>query len=343
MSVNSPKSIVTGGAGFIGSNLVRHLLGKGHRVLNIDKLTYAGNLRSLDDVAAHPNYEFLQADIADAAAMNQAFSSFMPDTVFHLAAESHVDRSIHAPLDFVQTNVVGTAVLLQATLHFWENLTAERKAAFRFIHVSTDEVFGSLGEAGSFSESSCYDPHSPYSASKAASDHLVRSWHDTYGLPAIVTNCANNHGPRQYPEKLIPLAIINAISGKSIPIYGDGMNVRDWIHVEDHCEGLLAVAERGICGETYLIGANAEWRNIDLVRNLCQHLDELHPSNNGLSYANQIQFVNDRPGHDFRYAIDSSKIRRELGWKPRQSPSDAFRSTVQWYLEHENWWRPLLR
>ena len=342
MSDSAPRSIVTGGAGFIGSNLVKHLLRQGHRVLNIDKLTYAGNPASLAAVADHPDYQFIQADVADAMRMNEVLKCFQPDIIFHLAAESHVDRSIDAPMNFVQTNVVGTAVVLQAARGYWNDLTDDLKSKFRFIHVSTDEVFGSLGPSGKFSETTAYDPHSPYSATKASGDHLARAWADTYGLPVIVTNCANNHGPCQFPEKLIPLAIIKAISGEPIPVYGDGENVRDWLHVDDHCEALLTVAAKGVPGETYLVGADAEWRNIDLVKNLCRHLDELRPRKDAVSYAEQISFVADRPGHDFRYAIDSSKLRGELGWQPKHSPSDAFRATVSWYLENEDWWRPLL-
>jgi len=338
----SRSFLVTGGAGFIGSNLVGHLIHAGHRVLNIDKLTYAGNLDSVASLEHHPNYEFLQADIADEAAMGEAIARFLPERVLHLAAESHVDRSIDGPMEFIRTNIVGTAVMLQAALGYWTGLDEAGKAAFRFVHVSTDEVFGSLGETGHFTETTPYDPHSPYSASKASSDHLVRAWGDTYGLPVVVTNCSNNYGPCQFPEKLIPVVILRALRGGSIPVYGKGENIRDWLHVEDHCSALALVAEKGLPGQTYNIGGDNEWNNLALVRELCRHLDVLEPRADGGSYAGQITFVTDRPGHDARYAIDAGKLRRELGWRPRWTAGEGFRATVQWYLENEGWWQRIL-
>lgn len=341
-SLPSRSFIVTGGAGFIGSNLVRHLLACGHRVLNIDNLTYAGNPESLADLAGNPDYQFRQADIADEAAMRAIVAAYRPERVLHLAAESHVDRSIDGPLEFIRTNVTGTAVLLQAVLGYWRSLDDYSRECFRFVHVSTDEVFGSLGPDGYFTETTPYDPHSPYSASKAASDHLARAWGDTYGLPVTVTNCSNNYGPYQFPEKLIPVVILKALRGEPIPVYGMGENVRDWLHVEDHCRALELVAANGRAGETYNIGGGNEWRNIDLVRELCRHLDDLRPRADGGSYASQITFVTDRPGHDLRYAIDASKLRRELGWEPRWAAGEGFRATVQWYLDHPAWWQRIL-
>ena len=336
------KILVTGGAGFIGSNLVRHLLQQGHEVLNFDKLTYAGNLESLADVAGHPQYHFVQGDIAEPDMVRRTLAWFKPQAVMHLAAESHVDRSIDGPMAFIQTNVVGTAVMLQAAREYWQNLPQEERDNFRFVHVSTDEVYGSLGAEGFFTENSAYDPHSPYSASKAASDHLARAWYHTYGLPVMVTNCSNNYGPYQFPEKLIPVVILKAIRGEPIPVYGRGENVRDWLYVLDHAEALLTVLERGRPGETYNIGGNNEMRNLDLVQLLCRILDELRPAGGGRSYAEQITFVTDRPGHDLRYAIDASKIRRDLGWTPRQDRESGFRQTVLWYLENEAWWQRIL-
>ena len=336
------KVLVTGGCGFIGSNLVRKLLLEGHHVLNVDKLTYAGNLASLRDWMPRPEHRFLQADICDPAAMQAAFTEFQPDWIMHLAAESHVDRSIDGPGEFIQTNIVGTYTLLQTARAYYATLGGDAKARFRFLHVSTDEVYGSLGETGLFEENTRYDPHSPYSASKAASDHLARAWADTYGLPVIVTNCSNNYGPYQFPEKLIPVVILKALRGEPIPVYGKGENIRDWLYVEDHAEALLTAVSKGKPGETYNIGGNNERRNIDLVRLLCTILDDLRPRRDGGSYEEQITFVQDRPGHDLRYAIDASKIARELGWTPKQDHESGFRKTVAWYLEQEDWWRQIL-
>ena len=335
------RYIVTGGAGFIGSALVRALVRDGAgRVLVVDKLTYAGNLDSLRDASKSPLYSFEQADICDAAAMRRIFSEFRPSGVFHLAAESHVDRSIDGPMEFVRTNVGGTATLLQAALEYWRGLDAADRGTFRFQHISTDEVFGSLGPEGFFSETTPYAPHSPYSASKAASDHLVRAWRDTYGLPVLVTNCSNNYGPYHFPEKLIPLVILNALDGKPLPVYGDGRNVRDWLHVEDHVAALRLVHERGAPGETYCVGGHNERTNLEVVNAVCAALDELKPLPSG-SYSSLITFVKDRPGHDSRYAIDPSKLVRELGWKPRETFETGIRSTVRWYLDNEWWWRPI--
>jgi dTDP-glucose 4,6-dehydratase len=335
--------LVTGGCGFIGCNLVRHLLATtAHRVLNVDALTYAGNPASLGDVADHPRYRFAHADITDSAALRALFADFQPDWVLHLAAESHVDRSIDGPGAFIHTNIVGTFHLLQAARAHFESLTGAAKERFRFLHVSTDEVYGSLGPEGRFTETTPYDPHSPYSASKAASDHLARAWADTYGLPVLVTNCSNNYGPFQFPEKLIPVVILKALRGDPIPVYGRGENVRDWLYVGDHAAALLAVAARGRPGQTYNIGGDNERRNIDLVRLLCALLDELHPRADSRPHAAQITFVADRPGHDLRYAIDATKIRTELGWKPQQDHTSGFRRTVQWYLENRPWWQAIL-
>lgn len=336
------KILITGGAGFIGCNLVRLALAQGHRVLCLDKLTYAGNVHSLADVRSQDGFTFLQGDIADADAVRHAFEAGRPDWVLHLAAESHVDRSIDSPGAFIQTNVVGTFVLLQAARAYLETLPPPARAGFRFVHVSTDEVYGSLGAEGLFTEATPYDPHSPYSASKAASDHLARAWHDTYGLPVLVTNCSNNYGPYQFPEKLIPVVILKALRGEPIPVYGRGENIRDWLYVRDHAEALLAVADRGTPGETYNIGGNNELRNLDLVHRLCGILDELRPRPDGQPYATQITFVKDRLGHDLRYAIDASKIRRDLGWRPREDHESGFRATVRWYLENEAWWHQIL-
>lgn len=336
--------IVTGGAGFIGCNLVRLLINEtDHHVLNLDKLTYAGNTQSLADIASSPRYSFARVDIADTAAVREQFSRFKPDAVMHLAAESHVDRSIDSPADFIRTNLLGTFTLLEAAREYWANLPPDRRAAFRFIHVSTDEVYGSLRPGDPpFTETTRYNPHSPYSASKAGSDHLARAWHDTFGLPVIVTNCSNNYGPYQFPEKLVPTVILKCLRGEPIPVYGRGENIRDWLYVRDHAAALLAVLERGQPGQTYNIGGNNEQRNIDLVRMLCRIVDELRPRADGRSHAELITFVEDRPGHDLRYAIDASKIKRELGWAPKQDHQSGFRETVKWYLDNEAWWQNIL-
>ena len=342
--------LVTGGAGFIGSNLVHLLIERGHYVLNVDKLTYAGNLSSLSAIEDHANYRFVHADICDAPAMRSLFTEFKPDGVMHLAAESHVDRSIDGPGEFIQTNITGTYVLLDAARDY---LAENQVDGFRFLHVSTDEVYGSLGETGKFTETTPYDPHSPYSASKASSDHLARAWCDTFGLPVLITNCSNNYGPYQFPEKLIPVVILKALAGEPIPVYGAGENIRDWLYVEDHAEALLTVLETGKVGETYNVGGNNEMTNIDLIKLLCTILDELVPvsSNSQLelstnkaikSYSDLITYVTDRPGHDLRYAIDASKIKNDLGWEPKQDPISGFKQTVQWYLENEAWWSAIL-
>ncbi|MBI5132474.1 MAG: dTDP-glucose 4,6-dehydratase [Rhodopseudomonas palustris] len=334
------KFMITGGAGFIGSAVVRRLIETtDHDVLVVDKLTYAGNLESLAPVSADPRFHFARADVADAAAMRKLFAEFSPDIVMHLAAESHVDRSIDGPGEFIQTNVVGTFVLLQAALELWRTLSADRKAAFRFHHISTDEVFGSLGPTGCFTEQTAYQPNSPYSASKAGSDHLVRAWHHTYGLPTVMTNCSNNYGPYHFPEKLIPLTIINALEGKRLPVYGNGENVRDWLHVDDHAEALLLVARDGLVGDSYNIGGHNEHTNISVVRAICRIVDELAPDAAIGPREKLIEFVVDRPGHDLRYAIDATKIARELGWKPRHSFETGLRQTVQWYVDNCEWWK----
>jgi dTDP-glucose 4,6-dehydratase len=436
------RLLITGGAGFIGSNLVRMALSSGHQVLNIDALTYAGNLASLSDIESNPNYQFARVDITDAAAVDAAITGYQPDAIMHLAAESHVDRSIDGPGQFIQTNVIGTFNLLQSSLKHYLSLTPEQAARFRFLHVSTDEVYGSLGDEGLFTETTPYDPHSPYSASKASSDHLARAWQDTYGLPVLVTNCSNNYGPYQFPEKLIPVVILKCLRGEPIPVYGKGENIRDWLYVEDHCRALLTVIEKGTPGETYNIGGNNEQRNIDLVHLICNLMDELAPrgesnelrakshivpsppltgervrvrgqsnepqtstsklhppsgrveqsegraapkvpsppttgerarvrgqeisnplstsagkkgkddqpspspwvgrAKRGEGHASLITFVTDRPGHDLRYAIDASKIQRELGWEPQEDFESGFRKTVQWYLDNETWWQNIL-
>jgi dTDP-glucose 4,6-dehydratase len=336
------KIIVTGGAGFIGSALARHLVAHtDHQVLVVDKLTYAGNLASLASVQSHPRYHFSLTDICDHSAIADVFSSFDPDGIMHLAAESHVDRSIDGPADFINTNVVGTYVLLEAALAHWRKL-GSRAQNFRFLHVSTDEVYGALKDEGCFTEETRYDPRSPYSASKAASDHLVRAWSHTYGLPILLTNCSNNYGPHQFPEKLIPLTIIKGLAGEPMPVYGRGLNVRDWLFVDDHAQALTLVLERGRAGETYNIGAKAERRNIDVVGAICDAMDRLTRCPNGASYRKLITFVPDRPGHDFRYAIDFAKLNSELGWSPKHSFETGLNATVRWYLENRAWWEPLL-
>jgi dTDP-glucose 4,6-dehydratase len=337
------RFLITGGAGFIGSNLVRMTHGLGHEVLVIDKLTYAGNRASLSDLEGKKGYHFIKADICDAEAMRGAVITFKPDVIMHLAAESHVDRSIDGPGEFISTNVLGTFQLLQAALGYWRTLVGEQKEKFRFLHVSTDEVFGSLGAGGAaFNEKTPYDPHSPYSASKASSDHLVRAWMDTYGLPVVITNCSNNYGPYQFPEKLIPVVILKALRGESIPIYGKGENIRDWLYVDDHARGLLAAVLNGKPGRTYCIGGDNERRNIDLVKIICSLLDELRPRADGKPHASAITYVTDRPGHDMRYAINASRARTELGWAPQENFESGFRKTVKWYLDNPQWTQAIL-
>jgi dTDP-glucose 4,6-dehydratase len=333
------RFLVTGGAGFIGSAVVRHLVRRTtDRVLVVDKLTYAGNLESLALVSDNPRYTFVRADIVDGKAMAEVFESFRPDVVMHLAAESHVDRSIDAPAAFIQTNIVGTYALLEAALAYWRNLPGAEREDFRFHHVSTDEVFGSLAADGHFTEISPYDPRSPYAASKAASDHLVRSWSHTYGLPVVITNCSNNFGPYHFPEKLIPLTIINGLKASNMPVYGDGKNVRDWLYVEDHAEALVAVAEMGQVGETYCIGGRNERTNLQVVQTICRLLNELAPNGVVGDHESLITFVVDRPGHDLRYAIDASRIAQDLGWQPRETFETGLRKTVEWYLANRGWW-----
>ena len=338
------KILVTGGAGFIGSAVVRHIIrGTSDSIVNVDKLTYAGNLDSLADVSDSPRYVFEQVDICDHGALERVFAKHQPDVVMHLAAESHVDRSIDGPAAFIETNIVGTYVLLEATRSYWQALDTGRKSAFRFHHISTDEVYGDLphpdeqaGELPLFTETTAYAPSSPYSASKASSDHLVRAWRRTYGLPTIVTNCSNNYGPYHFPEKLIPLVILNALEGKSLPVYGKGDQIRDWLYVEDHARALYEVVTEGKVGETYNIGGHNEKQNLEVVQTICRILDELRPKS--CSYLEQIAFVSDRPGHDRRYAIDASKIANDLGWQPQETFASGLRKTVQWYLDNSDWW-----
>lgn len=332
------KLLVTGGCGFIGSAVVRLAVARGHEVVNLDAMTYAANAANVAPVASSNLYSFERADIRDRAALDRIFATHSPDAVMHLAAESHVDRSIDGPSDFIETNITGTFNLLEAARAHW--MRQGKPDSFRFHHISTDEVFGSLGPEGRFTEETPYDPRSPYSASKAASDHLVRAWHETYGLPVVLTNCSNNYGPYHFPEKLIPVVILNALHGKPIPVYGTGENVRDWLYVEDHADALLLVLEKGRIGRSYNIGGENERRNIDLVRTICALLDEMAPK--ATPYADQITFVTDRPGHDARYAIDPTRIREELGWRPSVTVEEGLRRTVRWYLDNEAWWRPLL-
>jgi dTDP-glucose 4,6-dehydratase len=335
------KLLVTGGAGFIGSAVVRLAVERGHQVVNLDALTYAANLANVAPVADSPLYSFVQTDIRDRAALDAAFATHQPDIVLHLAAESHVDRSIDGPADFIDTNITGTFNMLEAARKYWQ--AAGRPDGFRFHHVSTDEVFGSLPADPSvqFTEATAYDPRSPYSASKAASDHLVRAWFETYGLPVVLSNCSNNYGPYHFPEKLIPVVILNALAGRALPIYGDGSNIRDWLYVEDHADALLLVATKGALGRSYNIGGENERTNLQLVHTTCAILDRLRPRDAG-AYADLITFVTDRPGHDARYAIDPTRIRHELGWRPSVTVEEGLERTVRWYLENEAWWRPLL-
>lgn len=338
------RIMVTGGAGFIGSALIRHLIGESdHALLNFDKLTYAGTLTSVAAVAAEPRYRFVQGDICDSRQVADAIAHFRPDIITHLAAESHVDRSIDGPDAFIRTNITGTFRLLAAARAYWTDLADEAKARFRFHHISTDEVYGSLGEEGLFSEDSRYDPRSPYSASKAAADHLVRAWGHTYGLPVLITNCSNNYGPYHFPEKLIPLMIVKALRGETLPVYGQGDQVRDWLFVEDHARALRTVFEQGMPGRSYNVGGNSERQNIDVVRTVCTLLDRMRPRADGLSYMTQIGHVADRPGHDRRYAIDAGRIQKELGWAPCESFESGMAKTIAWYLAHEDWWRAILR
>ncbi|MDA7965960.1 dTDP-glucose 4,6-dehydratase [Ruegeria sp.] len=331
------KLLVTGGAGFIGSAVVRQAVGQGHQVVNLDALTYAACLDNVASVSGEAGYSFVHADIRDRSALDRVFAQHRPDAVMHLAAESHVDRSIDGPGAFIETNVTGTYTLLEAARTYWH--AQGQPDGFRFHHISTDEVFGSLGDTGMFTEDTPYDPRSPYSASKAASDHLVRAWHETYGLPVVLSNCSNNYGPYHFPEKLIPVVILNALAGKPIPVYGKGENVRDWLYVEDHADALLTVLQKGQTGRSYNIGGENEARNIDLVRMICAILDDKRPKDS--PYADQITFVADRPGHDLRYAIDPTRISSELGWRPSVTLQEGLEKTVQWYLDNESWWRAL--
>ena len=335
------RILITGGAGFIGSAVVRHIIkNTNDEVLNLDKLTYAGNLESLKEIDQNPRYQFQQVDICDSSKLEQIFEHFQPDAIMHLAAESHVDRSIDGPSAFIQTNIVGTYILLEAARKYWQAFDDNKKANFRFHHISTDEVYGDLdGTTDLFTEVTSYAPSSPYSASKASSDHLVRAWQRTYGLPTIVTNCSNNYGPYHFPEKLIPLVILNALDGKALPIYGTGNQIRDWLFVEDHARALYQVITQGTVGETYNIGGHNEKQNLEVVKTICKILDELRPQNNSQSYESLITFVKDRPGHDLRYAIDAAKIEHELGWKPQETFETGIRKTVEWYLNNLEWCR----
>lgn len=338
------KILVTGGMGFIGGAVVRHIIADTkHDVVNLDAMTYAANAASLASVASNGRYAFEQVDIRDSQALKRVFKQHRPDAVMHLAAESHVDRSIDGPADFIDTNIVGTYRLLEEALDYWRGLDDDRKAAFRFHHVSTDEVFGSLGPNDpAFTPDTPYRPRSPYSASKAASDHLVMAWHHTYGLPVVLSNCSNNYGPYQFPEKLIPLMIVRALAGQPLPVYGKGENVRDWLFVDDHAKALLRILERGRLGESYLVGGESEMMNIDVVRELCRLMDELVPTSPHKPHKSLVSYVTDRPGHDHRYAIDPTKLRTELGWSPSVSFSQGLRKTVTWYLENRSWWQPLI-
>lgn len=336
------KIVVTGGAGFIGSAVCRMLVNDlGIDAVNIDCLTYAANLNSLEPVASKPNYAFYEINVCDQKSVGDILRLEQPDAIMHLAAESHVDRSITGSAAFIETNIVGTYAMLEAARGYWSELPRRRKEAFRFVHVSTDEVFGSLGDEGAFTESTAYDPSSPYSASKAASDHLALAWHRTYGMPVIISNCSNNYGPYHFPEKLIPLMITNALLGRDLPVYGLGSNVRDWLHVEDHARALFLAVTKGVPGERYIVGGRSECSNLQIVHRICELLDDKKPREDGLSHTSAITFVEDRPGHDFRYAIDPSKIERELGWKAKESLDSGIEKTVDWYLKNEMWWMPL--
>ena len=337
------KILVTGGSGFIGSNFIHYLINNTdyQRIINLDKLTYAGNNDNLINIQQNIRYKFIKGDICDRQCIKKIFQDYSPNKIVHFAAESHVDRSIDGPKDFINTNIVGTSILLEESLSYYNKLKKLSKSSFKFHHISTDEVFGSLGEKGFFVEDSPYDPSSPYSASKASSDHLVRAWHRTFGLPVTISNCSNNYGPYQFPEKLIPLMIINCLSNKSLPVYGKGENIRDWLYVEDHCKAINLILQEGAIGDTYNIGGNNEISNINIVESICTILDKLKPSNSGKSYKQLISFVKDRPGHDFRYAINTTKIKKDLNWEPKETFDSGLTKTIKWYLENENWWKKI--
>ena len=335
------KILVTGGSGFIGSNFIHYLINNTdyQRIINLDKLTYAGNNENLINIQQNIRYKFIKGNICDRQCIKKIFQDYSPNKIVHFAAESHVDRSIDGPKDFINTNIVGTSILLEESLSYYNKLKKLSKSSFKFHHISTDEVFGSLGEKGFFVEDSPYDPSSPYSASKASSDHLVRAWHRTFGLPVTISNCSNNYGPYQFPEKLIPLIIINCLSNKSLPVYGKGENIRDWLYVEDHCKAINLILQEGAIGDTYNIGGNNEISNLNIVESICTILDKLKPSNSGKSYNQMISFVKDRPGHDFRYAINTTKIKKDLNWEPKETFDSGLTKTIKWYLENENWWK----
>ena len=334
---------VTGGCGFIGANFIQYLLNKTKpkSVINLDKLTYAGNQKNLADFEQDPRYIFVHGDICDAELVSRLFTEYQPNYIINFAAESHVDRSIDGPAEFIQTNIVGTSVLLQESLKYYSTLKGRESERFRFHHVSTDEVFGSLSESGFFTEETPYDPSSPYSASKASSDHLVRAWHRTFDLPVLISNCSNNYGPYQFPEKLIPLMILNCLEEKPLPVYGTGENIRDWLYVEDHCDAIYTILQKGTIGETYNVGGNNEIKNIQIVEVICDVLNDIHPAGSGKSYHELITFVKDRPGHDFRYAIDASKLKKEIGWEPKESFNTGIQKTIEWYLKNEEWWKTI--
>ena len=334
---------VTGGCGFIGANFIQYLLKKTKpkSVINLDKLTYAGNQKNLADFEQDPRYIFVHGDICDAELVSKLFTEYQPNYIVNFAAESHVDRSIDGPAEFIQTNIVGTSVLLQEALKYYSTLKGKESERFRFHHVSTDEVFGSLSESGFFTEETPYDPSSPYSASKASSDHLVRAWHRTFDLPVLISNCSNNYGPYQFPEKLIPLMILNCLEEKPLPVYGTGENIRDWLYVEDHCDAIYTILQKGTIGETYNVGGNNEIKNIQIVDVICDILNDIHPAGSGKSYHELITFVKDRPGHDFRYAIDASKLKKEIGWEPKESFNTGIQKTIEWYLKNEEWWKTI--
>ena len=334
---------VTGGCGFIGANFIQYLLKKTKpkSVINLDKLTYAGNQKNLADFEQDPRYIFVHGDICDAELVSRLFTEYQPNYIVNFAAESHVDRSIDGPAEFIQTNIVGTSVLLQEALKYYSTLKGKESERFQFHHVSTDEVFGSLSESGFFTEETPYDPSSPYSASKASSDHLIRAWHRTFDLPVLISNCSNNYGPYQFPEKLIPLMILNCLEEKPLPVYGTGENIRDWLYVEDHCDAIYTILQKGTIGETYNVGGNNEIKNIQIVEVICDILNDIHPAGSGKSYHELITFVKDRPGHDFRYAIDASKLKKEIGWEPKESFNTGIQKTIEWYLKNEEWWKTI--